>query len=93
MTDPTFFSRKKRRMAQIVLQSLVPFSVGLTVATGDYISSENRISAWVAMNPGTSADPAPTGTGIQVDGGGISWGKVDTALLARFVNNAPPQPT
>jgi hypothetical protein len=93
--DQSFYARKAHRLSRLVLQSLVPFSVGLTVTEGDFISSDLGSTLWIAQNSGTSGATAPTianGRTVQIDGS-ILWQPSDLAILARYVFQAPPQPT
>ena len=82
---------RKRRIARQILQSLTPFSAGLSVSQGDYVSSENVTSAWQAQNSGTSGATAPTGTGLQSDGT-IQWLRVDMQSLLAYQYQQPPTP-
>jgi hypothetical protein len=85
------YRNRRRRLSRVILGKLTRWSTGLTVTEGDYVSSENGTSAWVAQNSGVSGATAPTGTGSQSDGV-ITWLKVDVQSLLQFLNTSPPTP-
>lgn len=83
---------RRRRKANLILQSLTPWDSGLTVSVGDYVSSENGTSPWIATTAGTSGSSPPTGQGAFNDGG-VSWLRVDIPSLLQFLYSAAPAPS
>jgi hypothetical protein len=82
---------RNRRLTRLILQGLTPWSSGLTVTTGDYVSSENGTSAWRATSSGTSGTNAPTGQGAFNDGA-VSWVRVDVQSLLTYRYTGAPTP-
>lgn len=83
---------RKRRIARQILQSLTPWSSGLSVAAGQYVSSENVTSAWLAATTGTSGALAPTGQAVLFDDGGVSWTRADVQSLLKYQYVGAPTP-
>jgi hypothetical protein len=83
---------RKRRIARQILQALTPWSASLPVTAGQYVSSENGTSAWLAVTSGTTGASAPTGQAVLFDDGGVSWTRSDVQSLARYQYSGPPTP-
>lgn len=82
---------RNRRITRVILQGLTAWRSGLVVAAGDYVSSENGTSPWIAATSGTTGATAPTGEGVHSDGA-VSWLRVDIQSLLRFKYSPPPTP-
>lgn len=87
-----YHMRRRRRMANIVLQQLTPWSSGLDVTAGDYVSSESGNSPWLATSSGTTGDRPPYGQGAFSDGG-VDWVRADIMSLLQFLYTGVPSPT
>jgi hypothetical protein len=84
---------RKRRIARQILQSLTPWSgPGLSVTAGQYVSSENGTSAWLAATTGTTGSQAPTGQAVLFDDGGVSWTRADVQSLLKYQYSGAPTP-
>lgn len=90
-TQGGLYYARRRRKATGLLQSLTKWSHGLTVESGQYVSSENGTSAWQATTNGTSGTTAPTGQGL-VDDGGVEWKRVDVVSLLPYLFSGVPTP-
>jgi hypothetical protein len=82
---------RNRRITRVILQSLTPWSPGLVVTAGEYVSSENGTSPWLATSSGTTGALAPTGQGAFNDGG-VEWIRVDIQSLLTFKYSGAPTP-
>jgi hypothetical protein len=82
---------RQRRKANALLQALTPWSAGLPVTAGQYVSSENGNTPWVATGSGTTGATAPSGQGV-VNDGAVSWRRVDTLYLLRYLYTGVPTP-
>lgn len=91
-TQSALYYARRRRIARQVLQSLTAWTSGLSVVTGQYVSSENQTSAWLAVTSGITGASAPTGQAVLFDDGGVSWTKTDVSLLSRFQFSGAPTP-
>lgn len=85
------YRNRRRRQSRQILQSLTPWRSGLACTAGQYVSSENATSPWLAQNSGVTGATAPTGTGRQSDGV-VTWLRVDIQSLLQFLNSSPPTP-
>ena len=83
---------RKRRIARQILQSLTAWTSGLSVQAGQYVSSENGTSAWLAATTGTTGSQAPTGQAVLFDDGGVSWTRADLPSLLKYQYVSPPTP-
>jgi hypothetical protein len=82
---------RNRRIERQILQSLTPWSSGLVVTAGQYVSSENTTSVWLATSSGTTGATAPTGQGAFNDGG-VQWVRADIQSLLTFKFTGAPTP-
>ncbi|HUZ34020.1 MAG TPA: hypothetical protein VMV19_18215 [Xanthobacteraceae bacterium] len=77
------------RMARVTVQNLTPWSAGLVVSAGEYIT--NVSLAYQALNSGTTAGTqGPTQYGQFTDAGGVTWLFVPTQAFVRIPNPATP---
>lgn len=83
---------RKRRIARQILQSLTPWSSGLVVSAGQYVSAENQTSAWLAVTSGTTGASSPTGQAVLFDDGGVSWTRADVQSLLQYQYSGAPTP-
>lgn len=90
-TQGALLRMRNRRMTRVILQSLTRWSPGLVVTEGQYVSSENGTSPWLAQNSGTTGATAPTGAGLQSDGV-VTWLRVDVQSLLTFKYTGAPTP-
>lgn len=90
-TQGALYRNRRRRLSRVILQSLTPWSSGLNVTAGQYVSSENGTTPWLAQNSGVSGATVPTGTGLQSDGA-VTWLRVDIQSLLQFLNTEVPTP-
>lgn len=85
-------NRNRRRTRQI-LQSLVLWSEGLAVSAGDYVSSDNATTAWIAQNSGVTGATAPSiANGLRVSDGSITWVNAPVQSLLKFLYSGAPTP-
>lgn len=90
-TQGALYRSRRRRLSRLILQSLTPWSSGLSVSAGQYVSSENATSAWVAQSSGTTGASEPTGQGSFNDGG-VTWTLADIPSLLAFLYAGAPTP-
>jgi hypothetical protein len=90
-TQGALLRMRNRRVARQILQSLTAWSTGLTVTEGEYVSSENGTSPWLATSSGTTGATAPTGQGAFNDGG-VQWVRADIQSLLTFKFTGAPTP-
>ena len=88
---------RRRRIANSILASLTPWTSGLNVTAGQYVSSENGNSSWKATSNGLTGAKAPTGQGAFYDGasgssGAVSWRRIDIMTLLTFLYRGAPTP-
>jgi hypothetical protein len=83
---------RKRRIARQILQSLTPWSHGLIVTAGQYVSSENGTSAWLAVTSGTTGTQSPTGQNVLFNDGGVDWTRADVQSLLQYQYSGAPTP-
>jgi len=84
---------RRRRLALSVLRKLTPWSAGLNVTGGHYVSSGG--AAYIASHDGTTGPNAPLGQSFT-DGhdgsGGVAWVRADTQSLLQFLYRGAPTP-
>lgn len=84
---------RRRRLALSILQKLTPWSEGLSVTEGQYVSSGG--APFIASHDGTTGPNAPFGQ-VFVDGydgsGGVTWVRADTQSLLQFLYSGAPTP-
>jgi hypothetical protein len=85
-----YYARQRRRAA-VLLNSLTPWSSGLAVTAGQYVSSEGGNTPWKATSSGTTGATAPNGQGV-VNDGGVTWQRVDIQSLLTFLYTGIPTP-
>lgn len=90
-TQGALLRNRNRRITRQILQSLTPWTTGLTVTAGQYVSSENGTSPWVARNSGVTGATAPTGQGAVSDGV-VTWVRADIQSLLQFNYSGAPSP-
>jgi hypothetical protein len=82
---------RRRRLALSVLQTLTPWSEGLNVTGGHYVSSGG--AAYIAAHDGTTGPNAPFGQSSQdAESGGVTWVRADTQSLLQFLYKGAPTP-
>jgi len=84
------YRNRRRRQSRQILQSLTPWSSGLVVTAGQYVSSENGTAAFKATTSGTTGATSPTGQ--TTNDGGVIWVRADIQSLLQFLNTSPPTP-
>jgi hypothetical protein len=85
-----YYARRRRRV-QLILQSLTPWSPGLAIAAGEYVSSENGSSPWLALTTGTTGASTPYGRG-EFNDSGVIWTRADIMSLWQFAFTGAPTP-
>ena len=90
-TQGALLRMRNRRITRQILQSLTAWSSGLPVMEGEYVSSENGTSPWLAMSSGTTGASAPTGSGSFNDGG-VTWVRADIQSLLTYRYSGAPTP-
>jgi hypothetical protein len=90
-TQGALLRNRNRRITRQILQSLTPWTTGLTVTAGQYVSSENGTTPWLAQNSGVTGATAPTGQGVVSDGV-VLWQRIDIQSLLQFKFNGAPSP-
>jgi hypothetical protein len=84
---------RRRRLALSVLQTLTPWSEGLAVTEGQYVSSGG--APFIAAHDGTTGPNAPFGQSFAdgLDGsGGVTWVRADMQSLLQFLYKGVPTP-
>lgn len=89
-TQSGLYFARKRRLARVVISKLTAWQAGLAVTAGQYV--QNIDTAYKATTSGTTGATAPTHARGIVSDGTVSWLRVDSAAMNRFVFNAPPTP-
>jgi len=82
---------RRRRLALTVMQTLTPWSVGLSVTEGQYVTSENGNAPFQATSTGVTGSTAPVGTGA-INDGGVNWVRADIQSLLQFLYSGAPTP-
>jgi hypothetical protein len=77
------FFQRKRSKARRVIQELTPWSSGLVVTGGQFVT--NAGSAYKALNSGTTGASAPTQTQGQHSDGAVTWQFVDPAFFSTLL--------
>jgi hypothetical protein len=90
-TQGALLRMRNRRITRQLLESLTPWSHGLSVVDGQLVSSENGNSPWLATSTGTTGTNAPTGQGAFNDGA-VSWVRVDVQSLLTYRYTGAPTP-
>jgi hypothetical protein len=85
------YYNRRRRKANVILASLTPWASGLPVSSGQYVSSENGTSPWLATSSGTAGATAPSGQGAFNDGG-VTWIRTDIQALLQYLFTGAPTP-
>lgn len=83
---------RNRRITRQILQGLTAWRTGLVVTAGQYVSSENGTTPWIAATSGTTGASGPTGQGVIFDDGGVSWARVEIQSLLQFKFTKAPTP-
>jgi len=79
-------------MALSVLKKLTPWSEGLTVSQGQYVSAENGNAAFLATDGGTTGNTSPTGQSAKDGSSGVTWQRVDIQSLLTYLYTGAPTP-
>ena len=82
---------RRRRLAVTVMQTLTPWSHGLVVTAGQYVTSENGNAPFLATSSGTTGATAPAGAGA-INDGGVNWVRADIQSLLQFLYSGAPTP-
>ena len=90
-TQGAMLRMRNRRITRLILQSLTAWRTGLAVTEGQYVSSENGTSPWLATSNGTTGVTAPTGRGSFNDGG-VTWVRADVQSLLTYRYSGAPTP-
>ena len=85
------YRNRRRRLSRVILGKLTPWSTGLVVTAGQYVSAENGTAAFLATTSGTTGATAPTGR--TTNDGGVTWVRADIQSLLQFLNTSPNTPT
>jgi hypothetical protein len=86
-----YYARRRRRLALSVLNTLTPWSEGLEVSQGQYVSCGG--SPYIASHDGTTGPNAPTGhTSTDSPSGGVTWVRADIQSLLQFLYKGAPTP-
>jgi hypothetical protein len=84
---------RRRRLALSVMRKLTPWSEGIDVTAGQYVSSGD--APFVALHDGTTGPNAPFGQTFA-DGndgsGGVTWVRADIQSLLQFLYKGVPTP-
>lgn len=91
-TQGALLRNRNRRMTRIILQNLTPWSPGLVVTAGQYVSSENGTAPWLATSSGISGATAPTGPMRTFNDGGVTWVRADIQSLLTYRYSGAPTP-
>jgi hypothetical protein len=84
---------RRRRLALSILQKLTPWSEGLDVTEGQYVSSGG--APFIASHNGTTGPRAPFGqtfTDGHDGSGGVTWVRADMQSLLQFLYKGAPTP-
>ncbi len=84
-----YYARKRRR-ARRIIQSLTPWSAGLSVTQGHYVSYLDN--AYQALSSGTTGSTPPTNYSGRQSDGTITWQYVDPASLSKYLFTGAPTP-
>ena len=82
---------RRRRLALTVLKTLTPWSEGLSVTAGQYVSAENGNAAFQARANGTTAGSTPP-SGQLFNDGGVTWVRADIMSLLTYLYTGAPTP-
>ncbi len=77
------FFQRKRSKARRVIQALTPWSQGLVVSAGQYVSNANN--GYQALNSGTTGSSAPTQIQGQHSDGAVTWQFVDPTFFGTLL--------
>ena len=84
---------RRRRLALSILPKLTPWSEGLDVTEGQYVSSGG--APFIAAHDGTTGPNAPFGqtfTDGHDGSGGVAWVRADMQSLLQFLYKGAPTP-
>jgi len=76
-------------MANIILKQVAPWSQGLNVTAGQYVTSGG--SLWQASENGTTGATPPTGFSLFNDGA-VAWKPADIMSLLQYLYTGVPTP-
>ncbi len=84
------YRARKRRIARQLLQSCTPWSAGLNVLLGEFVTTANGTILYRAQNSGTTGPTSPTG--FTAFDGGVHWTLADNQSLLPFAYVGVPTP-
>jgi len=79
-------------MALTVLSKLTPWSEGLTISAGQYVSAENGNAAFLATDGGTTGPNPPVGQTFKDGNSGVTWRRADIMSLLTYLYTGAPTP-
>ena len=79
-------------MAFAVLKKLTPWSHGLSVTKGQYVSAENGTAAFLATNSATTGTNTPSGQSFKDGTSGVTWQRADIMSLLTYLYTGAPTP-